>query len=277
MIARVRVAVIGALLALCAAVPVRAQVAFETSLAPTSVTFAIGGETETVLFDAGSTANRYLIVCVDWMERTNNITGVTYAGDTLSSLGAEVTESGTFSAQCFGRHGPASGSNNIAVTMSAGDNNSDAQISAWVANTVDSVTPTDGYQSNNGNASTANVVSTFTGAFTSATNDRVFVFAASKNGSANLTASATNYQERRDAFNSGGLTGEFGDADGAASVSPSTTWSNGAGVSTQWIVIGINLNVAAAAGPCLRMLLGVGCDNAPLPVVTSHPSVLEIR
>lgn len=219
---------------------------YETSIAPQNVSFLAAGEAETVVFDAGTGADRVLLVFVSWNERTNSISGVTYNGVAMTSAGAKVTQ-GTLSGQLWSLANPASGSNNIVVTMGAtSGGNSAGQISAWVANSADvSGTPVDGYTSATGSGSTANIVSAVT--ISSATGDRVAVFHATINGSENLTAAATNYTERQDVFNGGGISTEFGDADGAASIASSATWSNSA-ITVNWIALGININATASGG-----------------------------
>lgn len=221
-------------------------VAYETSLAPTSVSFLAAGEAETVAFDAGSGANRVLLVCVSWRDQDNTISGVTYNGVAMTALGPKV-ELNDFSAQLWRLASPASGSNNIVVTMGAGLANSQAQIAAWVGNGADTAgTVVDGYQSNSGSASTANQVSSHA-AIASAVGDMVVTFHSSFNVTDNLTAQETNYTERQDAANGGGLSCQFGDAAGAASVSPSATWSNGAFTIT-WLALGLNVNAAGGGG-----------------------------
>ena len=218
-------------------------IAYETSLAPTAVQFLTAGETETIAFNAGTGTNRVLLVCVQWVDQNNTLTGVTYNGVSMTSMGTQITQ-GAIKMQLWRLAGPASGSNNLAVTMGAGDNNSNALIAAWVANGVDQTTPTDGYTTNQGTASTANIVSTLT--ITSATNDYIAVFYGSYNGTATIAATPTNYTERQDGNNAVGLTLEFGDAAGAASVATSATWDNGA-FTVDWIALGCNLNQASTS------------------------------
>ena len=71
------------------------------------------------------------------------------------------------------------------------------------------------------------------GAITSATDDLIASFHVTQNGVGNITATPTNYTERRDTADGGGFSQEFGDAAGAASVTTSATWSNGA-TSVSW-------------------------------------------
>lgn len=219
---------------------------FETSLAPVAVTFLQAGETETVAFNAGTGANRVLIVAVLWREEANSISGVTYNGVALTSLGAKVTESAIISAQLWRLAGPASGSNNIQVTMGSGNNDSAGLISAWVANGVDQATPTDGYTTNQGNTTTAGATSSVT--VTSQTDDRVAVFMCARNDTDNDTATPTNYTERQDANDGGGRMMELGDAAGAASVAASALWTNGAGENFSWIALGVNVNADGGGG-----------------------------
>lgn len=222
-------------------------VAYETSLAPITVTFDAAGEFETHAFDAGSGANRALIVFVSWRDRSNTITSITYAGAALTSLGAQETN-GVITGQIWGRADPASGSNNIVVTMGAGSGTSSAQIGAWVANGTDIAGTTfDGFQGDNGTASTANIVSA-PGAVTSAVDDMVATFHATLNGSGNIAVTtSTGYTERQDAATGGGFSQQFGDAAGAASVTTSATWDNGA-FAVNWIAFAVNVNATGGGG-----------------------------
>lgn len=241
------------------AVPAHAQATYETSGAPISVTFDAAGETETHSINAGSGSNRVLLVFVSWRVSSNDLTGATYNGVGMTSAGTTVTN-GALGARLFTLASPASGANNLAVTMSAGGGSSIAQISWEVVNTADTGgTPVDGYNSGNGSGSAANIVSSVT--ISSGANDRVVVFHAAYNESETLSATPTNYTERQDATASNGMNVEHGDAAGAASVATSATWSNGT-TSTNWAALGINVNAAAgAATACKRALLGVGCDE----------------
>lgn len=219
-------------------------VVYETSLAPVGVTFDAAGEAETVNFNAGTGSNRCLIVAVCWRDFTSTISGVTYNSVAMTSVGSMVTDAThNLHGHLWRLHNPASGANDIVVTMGAGTGNSVALIAAWVANGVDSSTPVDGYTTNNGSGSSANIVSSVT--VSSATNDRVAVFHATFNETNNISATPTNYTERQDAGNGAGLTMEFGDADGAGSIASSATWSNGAFL-VSWVALGINLNETAA-------------------------------
>jgi hypothetical protein len=221
-------------------------VAYETSLTPTAVTFDAAGEAETVAFDAGSGANRVLLVLVFWRDQANDISGVTYNGVAMTELGAKVAEEQA-AIHGFRLANPASGSHDIVVTMGAGGGNSLALIGAVVVNGADIAgTPVDGFQSGDGQASTANVISTLSSPVSSAAGDRVVFFAGSYNETATLTAEAENYTERQDANNASGMSLTYGDADGAATVEPRATWSNGAFL-VKWTAIGINVNASGAS------------------------------
>lgn len=236
----------------------QAQVAYETSAASTNVTFVAAGETETFSFNAGTGANRALAVFVGWRDRDNTISGITYNGVAMTAQAAKVVEGTIAAGQVWCLAGPASGANNIAVTMGVGTDEAQAQISAWVANGVDQTTPCDGYAGNSGNASTANIVSSVT--VSSATNDLVAAFHFTYNESAVITSSPTGYTERQDTDNASGLSTAWGDQAGAASVATSSTWSNGAYL-VRWVAMGVNFNAAAAAGGCPGMLLRGVCDE----------------
>lgn len=222
-------------------------VAYETSLVPASVTFAEAGEVETVSgFNAGSGSDRILFVFVQWRERGNTISGITYGGAALTSAGSKVTDPTAFvSGQLWYRVGPASGSNDIVITIGASSGgDSIGYVSALVVNGAGGVS---GYQSGNGNGSSANIVSSLSSAVTSAVGDRVVTFHATYNESANVAATPTNYTERQDAADGFGNSVEFGDADGAASVSPSATWDNSA-FEIKWVAVGINATATGGGG-----------------------------
>lgn len=223
-------------------------VAYETSLTPAAVTFNSGGEAETVAFDAGTGANRTLVVFVTWRDQDNTISGVTYNAVAMTSVAARLRTADTLlSGQLWYLVNPASGSNNIVVTMGVGGSNSPALISAWVANGTDTAgTPIDGYVTASGTASTANIASS-PGAISSATDDMIVIFASNRNGTDNWTATPTNYTERQDAANGSGISATFGDAAGAASVTPTATWNNSADELT-WLALGINVNQTAGGG-----------------------------
>lgn len=220
-------------------------IAYETSLAPATVTFPSAGGSQTVSFNAGSGANRVLIVAVAYRDRTAGLTGVTYNGVSMTSAGAVATGGDeTCALHLWYLAGPASGANDIVATMSAsGSGDATGQISAWVANGVDQTTPVSGYNSGTGSGSAANIVSSVT--ITSETNDVVFVAHGTYNTTANIAASPTNYTERQDAANSAGVSTSLGDASGAATVATSATWNNGA-YSVSWAAAGVTVNPSAA-------------------------------
>lgn len=222
-------------------------IAYETSLAPATVSFPSAGGSQTVSFNAGTGSNRVLLVAVSYRERTNDITGVTYGGVAMTSAGAEATGGDeTCACHLWYLAGPASGTNDIVATSSAsGAGDATGQISAWVANGVDQTTPVSGYTSGTGSGSTANIVSSRT--ITSETNDVAVVFHATYNTTANVAATPSGYTERQDAANSAGVSTSFGDAAGAASVATSATWDNGA-FTVSWCAVGVSVNPAAAAG-----------------------------
>lgn len=228
-------------------------VAYETSLAPQSVTFDAAGETETLAFDAGSGANRVLLVYVLWRDRANDITGITYptisSGGTpvaMTSSGAKVSDpGGILAGRMFQMANPASGSNNLAVTMGASSGStSTALIAARVGNGADTTgTPFDGYTTANGTDVVAAQVTSLT--VSSQTDDRVVVFHGLSNINATRTSTPTNYTERQDAGDAGGFSIALGDAAGATSVATSSTWTNDA-ATTRWVVMGLNVNTSAA-------------------------------
>lgn len=224
-------------------------VAYVTSLAPTAVTFDAAGETETVSFDAGSAANRLMLVWVNWFDKSNTITAVQYNGVDLSASGTIVSiDSGGFILDGQLWHSTstlASGTNNLTVTMSVGSSNSLAQISAMVFSGANVGAAVSSYQHGSGFDGGPSTVSSNTSSITSTSGDMIAFFASSKNDSTNLTATATNYTEKQDAADGFGNSTEFGQANGAATVTPSAQWNNGA-ISVWWVCAGINIQQAAA-------------------------------
>ena len=224
---------------------------YAASLAPAAVNFLAAGEAETVAFNAGAGTDRVLLVEVTWVDRTSDITSVTYNGVAMTTLCAKIIN-GNCAARMYGLANPASGSNNIVVTMSAGSVSVDGQISAWSGDGADQTTPFDTAVTANGSGSTANIVSSAT-LTTGVAGDRAVFFHSSYNGNAAITATPTNYTERQDADNAAVAT-EFGDADGAASLTGSATWSNGA-FPVNWVTLAVNVNQAVSGGARRRRLL----------------------
>lgn len=220
-------------------------IAYETALAGAAVTFPDGGGSQTQTFDAGTGANRVLLVAVAYRDKDGmSISAVTYNGVSMTSAGTAPTNgTDNCALHLWYLAGPASGSNTIQVTSSGNSGSSQGQISAWVANGVDQTTPVSNYSSNFGSGSSANIVSSVT--ITSETNDVVAVFHATWNVSSNVTATPTNFTERIDGTTSAGLSTEAGDAAGAASVATSATWSNGA-FTVSWCAVGVSVNPAAS-------------------------------
>lgn len=229
-------------------------IAYETSLAPATVSFPSGGGSQTVSFNAGSGANRVLLVAVTYRERTANITGVTYNGVSMTSAGTEASGGDeTCACSLWYLAGPASGANDIVATMSSsGSGDATGQISAWVANGVDQATPVGGYNSGTGIGSSASIVSSVT--ITSETNDVVVVCHGTYNTTENISATASAYTERQDAANSAGIATSFGDASGAATVATTATWSNGA-YTVSWAAVGVTINPAPVGTPLRRPLV----------------------
>ena len=207
--------------------------AYETSAIYTAVTFAEAGETESIAsVGAGSGANRVLLVAIFWYYKGNDISAVRYntVGMTDSSGGriGALGSGNEWSGRLYRLVNPASGANTLAIDVgnTGGQGDSIAMVMVSVDNTVDQTTPVDGLQTVGANGSTVNAVTNIP-AITSAVGDRVHVFHGIINDNGeDLTATPTNYTERQDAFVAlAGTAGEFGDADGAASVDTQAAWS----------------------------------------------------
>jgi hypothetical protein len=221
-------------------------VAYENSLTPITVTFAAAGETETHAFDAGTGSNRVLLVTIFWRDNDDStISGVTYNGVAMTELAAKTRSAQNLAGHMWRLANPASGSNNIAVTMAADAGDSTGMITAWVGNGCDIVTtPVDSYAANSGTGSTANIVSSVT--VSGDNGDRIVSFHYTFNLDGNITATPTGYTERQDTASGGGHSTELGDANGSASLDSQATWSNGA-FAVSWVALGVNVNQAAAA------------------------------
>lgn len=202
--------------------------------------FDAGGTPVTFAFDAGTDADRVLIVTVGF--RNNNghsvaDTGVTYNGVTLTPFGAAVILSNVYH-KAFYLAGPASGSNTVSVDPSAGAGASDAIISVYCYSGVDQTTPQDGYTSGSGTDNTAELT------VTSEVGDTPVYFVICRATTPTAIA-PTNYTERVDnplnALIAGG-----GEGTGAASVAFTGTISS-AGI-VAWVTLGANLNAAAGGG-----------------------------
>jgi len=209
-----------------------------TTSASWSATFVAAGTAVSNAFDAGSAANRVLLVFVAWNGGTGHtIDSVTYNGVTVTAAGAAVTSGAR--CQLFVLAGPASGSNTLTVDPSTGASDSPALIIAQVYDGVDQTTATDGYTSNTGSDAGAPFDATVT--VTSATGDHVAVFFGER--STSTTCTATGYTERQD-VNGTSITASGGDQAGAASVATTCTFAAGP---ITFTAMGINMNAAAGA------------------------------
>ncbi len=237
-----------------------AQPVYETSTAPQATVFAAAGGTNNVTCAMGSGSNRAAVVAIHWRNRTNDITGVTINGTSMTSAGSIVTTGLNADAgRLFYLVSPTSGSQTVAVTYSASDGpESIAQVSCWVANNVDQTTPIENYNSASGSGSGANIVTSVT--VTSEANDLVSVFHSTYNASEIITATPTGYTERQDGDDASGMAAEFGDQAGAGSVATSATWSNTA-ISVSWVALGLSVNPVPSAGGCTSAMTLVGVSK----------------
>lgn len=210
------------------------------SLAPQAVSFDAAGETENINFDIGSGAGRVVTIFVSWNDKGNTMS-VTCGGQAMDSAGSQVTQNFVLSGHLFKLENPSgTGVVTIAVTSSAGLGASAAQISGMVH---DSVGTADGFASNSGGDTAANVQSSVS--ITSEVGDTVVTYHATRNVFASINATASGFTERQDAADGGGFSQIIGDAAGAASVNAVATWDNGA-FAVDWVAFGLNLNGAAA-------------------------------
>lgn len=196
--------------------------------------------------DIGTGSNLFLTVTISWGENNvHTIEGVTWDGVALTAFGAQTTQNNN-RRHSFYLVAPATGSRTLSVNPSTGGAASDAIVELRVHQDVDQDTPFDGYATNVGTDGSAPFDSTLT--IVSEAGDLVCVSHAVVASGGNPTgAAATNYTEKLDnALNTLGV--QSGDADGAASVATTATWSIGAGFSIAFNVHGWNLNAAAGGG-----------------------------
>ena len=197
---------------------------------------ALNGTVDTGAAGAG---NRVLDVCFMMRGRAQSVDSVTYNSVAMTSLGALVNQGpDNVVGQVFRLVAPATGSNTLTMDPSTANSTYGIEMGWWVGDGVDQATP-DSYmtpvQGGNSLGSTA-VGMTVTGA----TGDRALVFCGIRNTTAGYTATPTNYTEQWDQNVGASLCLAFGDADGAASVATTTTWTDGA-TATNYIAFGINV------------------------------------
>lgn len=231
----------------------------ETSTAPIDRTFpaTIGTEQQTYNVDIGSGPNRVVKVYLGWVDADDRaVVSVTCAGAAMTPFGPKVSANG-IALQGFQIANPAqSGLQDVVVALDASDFTSPSLMGLTVTQDADvSGTPVDGYASNSGTGSAANIVSSVT--VSGDDGDRINVCHFTRNFSDFIEASASGYTERRDTADLGGLAMQFGDANGSAALNTQATWDNGA-FQVHWLALGINVNQVAGGAAALPFRTTIG-------------------
>lgn len=188
--------------------------------------------------------DRYLIVGIS--SKSQTVSGVTYGGVTMTSLGA--AGSGFCRMAMYGLVNPPAGSNQVAVTLAAADQ---VVVAAISFNGVAQTSSVGTFNSATGSSNTSSV------AIASATGELVQDTHSNREASPVVTASAGAGQAAWWNDNTGASTsdvlGAGSNEPGAASVT--MTWTLSA--SARWAIGGISLRPATAkACPSLSMEIG---------------------
>lgn len=199
--------------------------------------------------------DRYLAVDVGVLSVPGTtVTGITYNGVALSFIGAKSTVSGAGRVECWGLANPASGSNMIAVTLSA------SVASAGVAASyvgVDQTTPAEGFnsaQATNVGAADATVTVT-----TSTDNDWVHGAVATDDTAVTAGQTARN--------NVTGVGGSVANEDTDGFVHPAGTQAasyTGVGALATWAVAGYGVRSVQATTPS-TVWVSLPPDATPQP------------
>lgn len=211
--------------------------------------------TITVSHPGGSGTNRAALVAVCWSERDGvgaRISGVTYDGVAMSSLGVFVTQA-TGNVQVFALKAPNTGTKNVVVSVNPLNAISDPIVVGVVTYTnVDQTTGWNGYATDH--QVTAGPVQR---SMVSQIGDLVVAIAALTESSSALTASnVTDRVNQTVTVNGNPIRMAIGEIAGAASVTPAWT----VGGAAHWVAIGVNLIGASAAGTAA--VAGTGASGA---------------
>ena len=211
------------------------QVAFDAATTGTAL------NTNTLTFShtvgAGGT-NRLLTVGVSFDNRA--VTGVTYAGTAMTNIGTAANAPA--SASLWRLTAPATGANDVAITMNGGGVNI---VGCAISLTgVDQTTPVGTGATATGATSPATVN------VSSATDEMVVDIVGVENQTATAGAGQTDRCNALADINRGAGSTEAG----AGTVTMS--WTLGADAA--WAIVGVSAKVAAAGGPPARMRQGIG-------------------
>ena len=186
--------------------------------------------------------NRLLIVAVSIDNRT--VSGVTYNGVAMTSVGSATN--GKQISHMWRLIAPATGANNVVVTLSGGGDDIIAVATSYTG--VDQTTPLGTPATATGTSTTASVT------VTSATNELVVDSVSSNLGTLTVDASQTQRGNAVAGDNQGGASEEAG----AASVVMSWT----IGSSSAWASVGVGIKGVAALTGTLNKTLGAVTSSA---------------
>lgn len=118
----------------------------------------VGSFSQAYVLAAGG-SNLCAVARIGWDVDVATVSAITYAGATMTSVGAKVGNASNDQVQLFTKTAPATGSNTFAVTMSTTVSNLNADIGSY--NTVDQVSPvrSGSYTTNAGPADGAGTLS----------------------------------------------------------------------------------------------------------------------
>lgn len=173
---------------------------------------------------------------------TNRVSGITYGGAAMTKIADGTEAVGTISSSVWYLYDPATGANDIVVTMTS---NSNGCVTAGSLTGVDNtrvLTSATFFERATGEGTTLSVTQA------SADGEVVVDFATSD--AAAITATGVGHTDRVQASNQG--RGGIGDQAGAVSVT--CTWTM---TTDQWIIIAVALAPAAASATAWGPLLGL--------------------
>jgi hypothetical protein len=215
--------------------------------------FDSGGTAVTNAFNAGTDADRFLVVHVTWDGASGHTmpdTGVTYNAVSMTAMGATVTN-GSSRTRAYGLIAPATGSNTLSVDPSTGAGTEDAVIAAYCYSNVNQTTAYENYNTANGSDASAPLTSDVT--ITSSVTDRLVWTGHGARGTSIASGAATGFTERVDNV-VGNIGSVGGEAAGSASVVTSVEWTGPASIT--WGALGISMIGIGGGGGGTGPLVG---------------------
>lgn len=185
-----------------------------------------------------SGSDRALTVDVVMNGTGYTVASITYAGVNLAQVGSISSTGGLVVMERWGLHAPATGSNDVIVTLSGNSLAWDASAMSYTgANQTGGASTFNGFQSQNSDGASTNVSVTVT----SAANDLVSVGTGSISEDHTATNGTLRWEDNTGAANTAGATQA-----GAGSVVCTETWS-GVGTAGAHVVVGCNIAIAGGA------------------------------